>query len=194
MQIPFDQWAPITVPEVVHQFAGAPFKWGLAGGHAIEQFLGRTVREHKDIDVLVLRQDQLLLQRWLTPDWQLFAADPPGLLRQWQPDEYLHIGIHDVWAHRKGIQFWQLQIMLMETEGNRWYSRRDPRVGGNSDQLIVLYGSVPCIRVEVQLLFKSKNHREKDDVDFEACLPQLSGDAKLWLGQNLQLLNPEGHP
>src|SRR5215510_1705362 len=150
--IPYSQWAPISVLEVMRLLTGAPFKWGLAGGHAIEQFLGKTVREHVDIDVLVLRDEQHPMQRWLTPDWRLYAADPPGSLRPWKQDEHLCFGIHDVWAHRNEVQSWQLQIMFMETEGSRWYNRRNPKVGGNLEELIVLYNGVPCIRVEVQLL------------------------------------------
>jgi len=37
----------------------APFTWGLAGGYAIEQFVGQPIRSHGDIDVLVFRDNQL---------------------------------------------------------------------------------------------------------------------------------------
>ena len=65
-------------------------------------------------------------------------------------------------------------------------------VGGFAG-LIVLYGGVPCIQVEVQLLYKARSSRPKDRCDFEACLPHLSGAAKLWLRDHLLLLYPAGH-
>ena len=41
---------------------------------------GRAVRGHSDIDVLLLRRDQLAVQQAL-PGWQWQAADPSGSLR-----------------------------------------------------------------------------------------------------------------
>jgi hypothetical protein len=126
---PFTAWAPLSVAEVVRLFTDAPFAWGLAGGYAVEQFLGTSIREHSDIDVAVYRDEQHRLQRRLT-GWHLYAADPPGTLRQWRADE---------------------------------------------------------------LLYKARNNRPKDDLDFRACLPLLSADARQWLEHHLRLLYPEGH-
>ena len=81
-EIPFSQWKPLSVKELTKLFANAPFLWGLAGGHAVEQFVGTRVRDHGDIDVIVYRDQQLEVQRWLS-DWHLYAAEPPGSLRPW---------------------------------------------------------------------------------------------------------------
>jgi hypothetical protein len=193
-QIPYHRWQPLSIAEVTHVFEGAPFVWGLAGGYAIEQFIGRSIRDHSDIDVLVCRDNQLELQTWLDKDWTLYAADPPGSLRLWKRAEYLPQGIHDIWAHRTQCQSWQMQLMLMEVAENRWFSRRNHLIGGDRADLIVLYGGIPCVRVEVQLLFKSKDRRPKDLADFHACLPKMTEDAKEWLFNQLHVLYPEGHP
>lgn len=174
-------------------FANAPFAWGLGGGYAIEQFLGRSIRAHGDVDVVVYRDEQLQAQHWLT-GWSLYAADPPGTLRVWLNDEYLPYGIHDIWGHRTDARAWQLQLMLAEVEGGEWWSRRDASIRGRREDLIVEYHGMPCVRVEVQLLYKAKNLLPKDELDFQACLPLLSADAKRWLKNNLHLLYPEGHP
>jgi hypothetical protein len=42
--IPYDRWAPLSVAEVVERFTGAPFAWGLAGGYAVERFVGRRAK------------------------------------------------------------------------------------------------------------------------------------------------------
>lgn len=96
-EIPYSSWMPLSVDAVRRLFASAPFAWGLAGGYAVEQFLGTHIRTHDDIDIIVFRDDQGQVQRWLS-DWRLYAADPPGTLRLWNADEYLERGIHDVWA------------------------------------------------------------------------------------------------
>ncbi|MCK9932767.1 hypothetical protein MXD62_37475 [Frankia sp. Mgl5] len=42
--------------------------------------MGNQFREHSDIDVAVLRRDQLAVRRVLV-GWEWWAADPPGTLR-----------------------------------------------------------------------------------------------------------------
>ena len=191
--IPQHCWLPLSVNQVMRVFADAPFAWGLAGRYAIEQFAGKSFRDHGDIDVLVFRDDQPALQEWLDPGWLLYAADPPGSLRFWKTGEFLPLGIHDIWAHRKGTQSWQMQVMFMEVAGNRWFSRRNHAIGGGRNQLFAIYNGIPCLRVEVQLLFKSKNCRQKDDVDFQACLPKLRPEARRWLSESLETMYPNGH-
>jgi hypothetical protein len=191
-EIPFSNWQPLSVTEVKQLFAGSPFAWGLAGGYAIEQFVGESLREHGDIDVVVFRDDQIQVQQWLA-EWRLYAADPPGSLRPWVTEEYLPFGIHDIWCHKNETRVWQLQIMLAEAEGNEWFSRRNPLVRGRREELFVDYHGIPCIKVEVQLLYKARDIRPKDLLDFQACLPLMSTTAKEWLSHQLRLSFPEGH-
>lgn len=192
MIFPYTRWASLSVGEVAALFRDAPFAWALAGGYAVEQFLGAPIRTHDDIDIIVFRDDQEQLYRWLA-EWRLFAADPPGTLRPWGRGEYLATGIQDIWGYERAAQAWQLQIMLVDTDGEAWVSRRHPLIGGLRTDLLVLYHQLPCIRIEVQLLYKAKGNRAKDQLDFQACLPLLTPDAKAWLAQALQLAHPEGH-
>jgi hypothetical protein len=46
---------------------------------------------------------------------------------------------------------------------------------------------------EVQLLFKSKGMRPKDEHDFADAIPLLDRDQQAWLRDALQLMSP-GHP
>lgn len=192
-EIPYTQWQPLSVSEVVALFSKAPFSWGLAGGYAIELFVGKSYRDHGDIDVIIFRDQQLELQNWLL-NWHLYAADPPGTLRPWNKSEYLSQGIHDIWGH-KHVQAWQLQVMLTDVDENQWFSKRGRFINGHRDDLIVLYQNIPCIRIEVQLLYKAAPSRHaKDDLDFKTCLPLLSAESKTWLLENLSSLYPQGHP
>ncbi|MEP7187668.1 MAG: hypothetical protein ABI901_00595, partial [Roseiflexaceae bacterium] len=183
---PYDHWNPLSVAAVQHLFHDAPFRWGIAGGYAVEQFLGTAIRDHNDIDIILFRDDQQALHTWLS-GWHVYAADPPGTLREWNASEWLSPGIHDIWCYRHTAQAWQLQMMLVETDGADWVSRRHPMIRGSRTDLIVDYHQIPCIRIEVQLLYKAKGNREKDRQDFHACLPKLSAEAKAWLIQALRL-------
>jgi hypothetical protein len=138
--IPYNTWKPLSVAQAVQLFANAPFVWGLAGGYAVEQFVGAPIRAHGDLDVIMFRDEQHLVQGWLK-DWRLYAADPPGTLRPWLTNEYLPYGIHDIWGHRIGMSAWQLQIMLAEAERDEWFSRRNHRIRGRRSELLTVYHS-----------------------------------------------------
>lgn len=192
IEIPYDKWSPLSVEDIVTTFANAPFKWCLAGGYGVEQFLGSPIRPHSDIDIAVYRDEQLSVQRWLN-GWRLYAADPPGTMRTWDDAEYLPYGIHDIWGCQIGSEVWQLQIMLVEVEDDQWFSRHNSMIRGKREDLIAVYNGVPCMRIEVQLMYKAKRYRPKDDLDFRCCLPRMSTESKRWLREKLLLLYPHGH-
>jgi hypothetical protein len=83
--------------------------------------------------------------------------------------------------------------MLAEVEGEEWFSHRESSIRGHRDALITPYNAVPCIRIEVQLMYKAKNVRSKDELDFRACLPLMNVEAKRWLKEKLFKLYPHGH-
>lgn len=83
--------------------------------------------------------------------------------------------------------------MIVETDGIEWISRRSDHIRGSRGDLIMRYEDVPCIRIDVQLLYKARTPRPKDELDFHACLPRLDAEAKNWLAAQLRLLHPEGH-
>lgn len=197
--IPIYQWQPLTLAQTVALFQpasrSAPFRWALAGGYCIEQFVGRSFRHHDDVDVMVFRDEQLAAQAWLA-DWCWYAADPPGQLRNWLKDEHLPFGIHDIWGHKPDSDSWQLQLMLAEIEGENgeaWFFRKDPTIRGKRDDLIALYNGLPCVRIEVQLFYKARSNREKDNLDFEQCLPLLRPESVRWLRHAIQHTFPQGH-
>jgi hypothetical protein len=174
-------WDPAPVNEVAELFGGCEVNWWIAGGYAIELAVGRRFREHGDIDVLLLRRDQLCVQRALA-GWDWHAADPPGTLRPWRPGEWLPPEVHDIWCRPAPDAPWRIQIMLDESSGEDWVSRRDPRlrrptatIGGRTAD------GVPYLTPEIQLLYKGNGMRDKDQDDFAAALPNLTGDQREWL-------------
>ncbi len=53
------------VRPINHLMADFPGRWGFCGGWAIDLFLARPTRAHKDIDLAILRRDQRTLYRYL---------------------------------------------------------------------------------------------------------------------------------
>lgn len=178
---PFVPWEPAPPSEAAAIFSTMPCPWWIAGGYAIELAVGQPVREHGDIDVLVLRPDQLHIQQALH-GWQWWAADPPGSLRPWRPREQLPAGIHDIWCRPGPDQPWRIQVMIDESSDGDWISRRDPGIrrplagiGRTSSD------GIPYLAPEIQLFYKAKNPRPKDETDFTAALPSLTHEQRQWL-------------
>ncbi|MFD9396352.1 nucleotidyltransferase domain-containing protein [Streptomyces sp. NPDC060000] len=175
------RWEPAPLADVVARFSGLEAPWWVAGGFAIELAVGHRVRSHGDIDVLLLRRDQHAAQRAL-PGWQWWAADPPGSLRPWAAGEVLPVGVHDIWCRPGPDDPWRIQVMLDESCGQEWVSRRDLRVRRPISTLgAASADGVPCLAPDVQLYYKAKAPRPKDEEDFDAALPVLTGQQRRWL-------------
>ncbi|MET9554360.1 amino acid transporter [Streptomyces sp. NPDC006645] len=180
-------WEPAPLAEVVRLFSGLRCPWWIAGGHAIELAVGHVFRPHGDIDVLLLRRDQLAAQRVLA-GWEWWAADPPGTLRPWAAGELLPAGVHDIWCRPGPGAPWRIQLMLDESQDGEWISRRDPRVRRPVHELgTASADGVPYLTPEVQLYYKAKAPRPKDEEDFTAVLPLLTGDRRDWLAGAISL-------
>ena len=52
--------------------------WAVAGGWAIDLWLGEQTRDHRDVQVVVRRCDQQLVHVALSANRELFVLDPPG--------------------------------------------------------------------------------------------------------------------
>lgn len=172
-------WAPLAPPEVSRLFTGTP--WLLAGGYALELAMGQSWRSHGDIDVLLLRPDQLAAQRALA-GWEWWAADPPGTLRPWLSRELLPLGVHDIWCRPGPAEPWRVQVMLDESSGTDWVSRRNPRLRRPVESLRHTSSTgIPYLAPEVQLFYKAADPRPKDETDFLHVLPVLTTGQRAWL-------------
>ncbi|MGE0807494.1 MAG: hypothetical protein AB7L76_18260 [Burkholderiaceae bacterium] len=176
-------WQPLPLRHVAALFEGAPFPWWIAGGHAIECFVGRALRPHGDIDVLLLRRDREQAREWLA-DWDCWAADPPGTLRRWPRGEALGAAVSDVWCREPGSSAWRLQLMLDDGDDHEWRSRHCAAVSRPLPALgFHTADGVPVLAPEVQLFYKARQPRPKDEADLAAALPRLDPARIAWLRQ-----------
>ncbi|MGH2503554.1 MAG: nucleotidyltransferase domain-containing protein [Ktedonobacterales bacterium] len=195
---PLGVWQPWSPQEVDRFFAPLAAPWWIAGGWAIDLFLGRQTREHADIDVQILRRDQHAV-RALFGAWDMQAALPPPRdeswpFRLWRLDDVLDAAIHDVWCRPVSTQPWALQLMIGDTQDEQWLCRRSPRIirpvagiGG------VTADGIPYLAPEIQLLYKAKGRRPKDEADFMHALPALDRERREWLRNALAIAHPH-HP
>lgn len=185
IETPWGPWEAAPLDEVVALMRGLAAPWWVAGGYAIELAVGRAYREHGDVDIALLRRDQIAVRR-LLDGWDVHAAVVPQTLRPWALDEVLPEQAHDIWVREHPDGPWRFQLMLDEADGEEWTYRRDPRIRRSLSGLIVEEDGFHRLAPEVQLLYKSKGMRPKDEADFEAVLPLLSDGQRRWLDEALE--------
>jgi Aminoglycoside-2''-adenylyltransferase len=171
--------------------AGYDRPWWIAGGWAIDLFVGGPPRRHDDVDVVVLRRDQHELAAHLD-GWDIQVVAHPGELRPWR-GELLEPPVHELWARPAPDGAWTCELLLDEADGDRWVFRRDARVTLPLAEAGVERDGLPVLAPEIVLLFKAKDPEPKDEADLAAALPLLSPAARAWLGQAIDVAYPE-HP
>jgi hypothetical protein len=191
-------WQPLQPQEAAALFAPLRAPWWIAGGWALDLFLGVQTREHGDLDVQILRRDQRAVREALS-GWDMQGALPAPRpegwpFREWRRGEELDPAIHDVWCRRDPTAPWSLQLMVAESDGDDWLFRRDPRIRRRLDSIGRWSDdAIPYLAPEIQLLYKAKAPRAKDEEDFAMVAPRLDRDARRWLCEALATAYP-AHP
>ncbi len=179
---------PKRVAALLKEYHGS---WMVAGGWAIDLFIGRETRDHQDIEIAIPRNEQLNLQAYLQ-GWELrYVVD--GAFFPWEDGLFLELPIHEI--HGKGPNDDDLEILFNEFEGEQWRFRRN---------LVIKYPAAKAIRVspvddipmlspEIALLYKAKWDEAKNYHDIQVCLPLLDQEQKNWLRKTI-VIEHGSHP
>ncbi len=162
----------------------------ICGGWAIDLFLGKVTREHKDIDLFIWRKDQLYAQRYfLRRGWKLQVAYG-GELRKWEKDDFLELPKHGIWCKHETHQPDFVELLLNDCNETHFLFRRDKSIRLPLEQVILQSDSgIPYLAPEIVLLYKSNNTEDEGNQhDFEVCFPELAKNQQQWLMDNLRKL------
>jgi hypothetical protein len=184
------RWEPLTVADTIETFSSAGFRWWISGGLALELHVGRSWRDHDDTDVGVARRDVTELRRFLV-GWDIHIATR-GRLESWNGGE-LSSENHqnNLWCRRHVGGPWVLDVTIADGDSVAWAYRRDPRVRIPwGDAVLTTGDGVPYLAPELQLLFKSRDMRAKDELDAEQVIPELGPDRRDRLARLLPLNHP----
>jgi aminoglycoside-2''-adenylyltransferase len=185
-----DPFAPVM--EVAASLSDFAHPWWIAGGWAIDLFLGRVTRNHEDVDVGILRRDQGDLRAHLE-DW-IFEKVQEGRREPCQNGEWLSPPIHELHARLPSDPPRDIEFLLNEAEADDWVFRRDARIRRPlSKASFVTRSGIPCLDPAIVLLFKAKTPVAKDLADFDRTASHLGSGRRLWLRHALETCHP-GHP
>lgn len=177
---------------VVRLMSDFPALWCIAGGWAIDLFLGRTTRDHDDVDVAIFRDDQLVIHGYF-PDWSKRKV-VAGVYEDWLPTEWLSLPEHEIHIESPDDPPEVIEFLLNERDGDEWLFRRDLTVTLPVDKLIQAdAGGLPILSPAVVLLYKAKAPRQKDEADFRMTVPRLALSDREWLRQALERVHPGHH-
>ncbi len=189
-------WKPLTVTEIQKIFSRIPVQWWIAGGWALDLYLDRVTRQHDDIDVIILRSEHLLLQKYLVSEWESHKAFK-GKLIHWNLNEKLDSHFDNIWIKKKGESTWAFQVMIVDSEDDYWIYKRNGTIRRKLKEIeLETSAGVPYIRPEIELLYKGGISliRAKDFLDLENVMPMLDDTSREWLRDSLTIQYPNGHP
>lgn len=181
--------------KMVALLAGFERPWFVAGGWAIDLYLERVRRLHRDIEIAILRCDQFALWNYLQ-DWEFKKVVPgsDGPMVPWKEKEWLELPVHEIHARRSSGDPFTLEILLNESSGKEWRFRRNSEIVLPLSILGLLSESgIPYLSPEVVLLYKAKNPNLQDEADFSAVHKVLDRERLVWLRRAIEACHP-GHP
>lgn len=166
--------------------------WWIAGGWALDLFLGKVTRPHKDLDIGIFRRDAVKVLAALS-GWEFFEAKG-GTLTQIVSGKPPRAEVNSLWCRRADTAQWELELMLDELDHDRWIFRRDPRIDRPLTIAIRRNSEgIAYLAPEIQLLYKARATRAEDQADFDRVVPRLDPEARDWLRGSLARMDP-GHP
>jgi hypothetical protein len=163
--------------------------WWVAGGRAIDLYLGTQSRPHEDLDIGVLRRDVIEVLSTLS-SCEIFEAKD-GLLTRLGRSAIPRTSVNSLWCRPIGNQDWTFELMLDDSEGDCWAFRRDTTIQMPLSLAIRRDAQgVPFLAPEIQLLYKARSVRAKDQADFDCVGPRLDSVARAWLRVALNRTDP----
>jgi hypothetical protein len=170
----------MAIDRIAERFADTDIDWWIAGGHAIDLFLGWETRPHTDLDVEIFRSDSGRLFD-VFDGWDLHAVSEGGSA-PWIDPTNLDASVIGVWMRPDPTAPWQVEIVFGGGDRTEWRFRREPSIALSGSKLIRRTETgIPYGTPEVQLLYKSMQARPKDDIDLVRCLVRMTVEQRLWL-------------
>ena len=180
-------WSPARIAQ---RLSGLDVPWCVAAGWALELFSGGLKRRHSDLEIAVPvaafpqvrdRLSDFVLDT--VSDGQIWYDAGPEVLA----------ATHQTWLRDPVTGDYVVDVFREPHDGDTWICRHDPAIRLPYSEIIHhTADGIPFLAPELVLLFKAKHARPKDEVDFAAAVPHLSGRQRATLADLIGQLYP-GH-
>ncbi|MBS7699470.1 MULTISPECIES: amino acid transporter [unclassified Chelatococcus] len=185
-------WAPWHPAELAQRLAGTSSPWCVVGGWALDLCHGRETRPHSDLEFTVLRKNLPAFRQRLGE--LEFYTVKDGTIEPLSTDEEPAADVAQIWCFARSDHRWRVDMMIEPGTPATWIYKRDPTITRPRSRMVARSPcGIPYLQPAAVLLFKAKDQRPKDEVDFARALPLLPAAERLWLKDCLDRLHP-GHP
>lgn len=157
-------------------------EYAIAGGWALDIFLQRKTRHHQDLEIMVWRDDQSKLHSLAGGVQWVYMQN--HLSHDWKSGQFLSLPIHEIHCCLPNDR--KLEVLLNEKDDAYWIYRRNPAIHRDLKKAILKCNEHPVLAPEIVLLYKSKDIRPKDRLDFDEVWITLNEDQKNWLITSLK--------
>jgi hypothetical protein len=194
--------------------------WHLCGGLAIDVYLGKKTRTHKDIDITVSYDDmKACIDFLLTKEWTI---DAPVGKKRLVPIDYAlsrrDLHFDNIWCYKECAEFLRvekidgifkymnyeqreqteldfIEIIFNRIEDDTFYYKRNFNITSCTDKAFIKIGKLSILAPEIVLLYKSTDHENINNKhDYEVVINHMRKDRYDWLMNALQVIYPKGHP
>jgi len=149
------RWSRRIHPVTRRSFFGDLPGWWIAGGWAIDLWLGKQTREHVDLDIATLRKNQRIFWRRLE-GWDLHLGTAPDVVEPWPTPGAVPTPLHAVWCRRTPTSPRAFEILLNDSNSTDWLFRRDHSVRLPLAQIGRMTSEgIPYLGPEIVLLYKA---------------------------------------
>jgi Aminoglycoside-2''-adenylyltransferase len=180
----------MTPHEAFVSLSELPAPWWIAGGWALDLFLGKVTRAHKDLDIGIFRSDTADVVAALS-GWEFFEAKD-GVLSALAAGDAPRAEVNSLWGKRAHAAQWEFELMLDESDAESWVFRRDARITQPLSSAIRRNPEgIAYLAPEIQLLYKARATRPQDQADFDHVVPHLARDSRIWLRESLRSVAPK---
>ena len=193
-------------------------KWCFAGGWAIDLFLGKESRPHKDLDIVVFKNEiNEVISYMKSKGWRIETPTRQGFLpvteenvselemdNMWcmneaYPLDYLKVdeqGSCNFYQYEREVQeeFDFLEVLLNSTEDGYFIYEQNPSVRLEMSRAIFENNGLPYLAPEIVLLYKSKYLSEDNQADFDLVTAKLNSEQIKWLKEALTNEYGSDHP
>lgn len=198
---------------------GLEIDWYICGGHAVDTYLGRDTRKHKDIDITIKFMDLKICTDYLfNKGWEIYA--PVGSKRL-IPFDYAmansSVKFNNLWCFKKGCTFIKvdreegqykymyyereeqtdldfIEILLNHFDDKYFFYRRNESIKREIEHAFLKRMDMSILAPELILLYKSVDPKNEDNLsDYGNLFSIMDVKQQEWFRQAMAKCFPEGH-
>ncbi|WP_240421957.1 nucleotidyltransferase domain-containing protein [Paenibacillus periandrae] len=198
------------------------FDWSICGGTAIDLFLGRQTRTHKDLDVAVFWEDRnSIIELMLSSGWRVLQACGGGVVqelnrKQDEPFEKRNLFCFTANEDRVELEpigreryrfgfekleqndFTYVEFLFNERGNGQFHLPGETNIKRELNKAILSSSDKLSYLAPELVLFYKSSYLEGTDAadhnqDFDVSLPYFNPEQKQWLREALEKEYPNGH-